>query len=111
MSNMEIAFSFNSGWYIILFGFISSWIILMLLRRNSFGKSELKEQLLIGVGGMTTCVLMELFAISSGLWIYPTGNWPVILWPTYFSGILFGYQLLRSIETFLHKPLIKSNAR
>jgi hypothetical protein len=102
---MGITFSYNSGWYIILFGFIIAWIAL-LLRRKSFGKKEIKEQILTGVGGMTACILMELFAIYSGLWLYTTGNWPAILWPTYFSAILFGYQLLRSIESFLHKPII-----
>lgn len=105
---MEIVFNFNSGWYFIFFGFILSWAILILLRRSSISGKEIKEQLLIAVGGMTTCVLMELFAITTGLWFYPTGNWPVILWPTYFSGILFGFQLFKSIETFLTKPLIAS---
>jgi len=108
---MEIVFNFNSSWYIILFGFIFTWTILLLLRRKSFGKKEIKEQLLVAVGGMTTCVLMELFAITTGLWFYPTGNWPVILWATYFVGILFGFQLLKSIETFLTKPLFASKTR
>jgi hypothetical protein len=108
---MEIVFNFNSSWYFIFFGFIFSWAILLLLRRNKIGKKEIKEQLLVGVGGMTTCVLMELFAITTGLWFYPTGNWPVILWPTYFAGILFGFQLFKSIETFLTKPLFASKTR
>jgi hypothetical protein len=31
----------------------------------------------------------------------------VILWPTYFTAILFGYQLLRSIEgVLLRRPII-----
>jgi hypothetical protein len=103
---MGITFSYDSGWYIIFFGFILSWVVLLLIRYENFGKKEIKEQLLIGVGGMTACILMELFAINSGLWLYTTGNWPAILWPTYFSGILFGYQLLRSIESFLHKQVV-----
>jgi hypothetical protein len=108
---MEVVFNFNSNWYIIFFGFIISWAILLLVRRNNFGKKEIKEQLLVGIGGMTTCVLMELFAISTGLWFYPTGNWPVILWATYFAGILFGFQLFKSIETFLNKSLFASKPK
>jgi len=108
---MELVFNFNSSWYIVFFGFISSWVVLLLLRHKNFGKKELVEQVFVGVGGLTTCVLMELFAISTGLWVYPTGNWPAILWPTYFSGTLFGYQLFRSIEIMLHRPIFKSNVR
>jgi len=56
-------------------------------------------------------VLLELFAVSVGLWDYTPGNWPVILWPTYVAAILFGYQLLRSVETLLHKPLVTSQLK
>ncbi len=108
---MELVFNFNSSWYIVFFGFISSWVVMMLLRHKNFGKKELVEQVFVGVGGLTTCVLMELFAISTGLWVYPTGNWPVILWPTYFAGTLFGYQLFRSVEVVLHRQIFKSNVR
>jgi hypothetical protein len=43
---------------------------------------------------------MEIFATSMNLWNYVPGNWPIILWPTYFVAILFGYQLLRLVERF-----------
>ena len=56
---------------------------------------------------MISLALMELFAVSTGLWNYTPGNWPVILWPTYFAAILFGYQLLRSIEqALLRRPIM-----
>lgn len=105
---MEIVFNFNLNWYFIFFGFLLSWIILIFLRRKKIGKKEIKEQLLVSVGGMLTCILMELFANTTGLWFYHTGTWPVILWPTYFVGILFGFQLLKSIETFINKPIFTS---
>jgi hypothetical protein len=57
---------------------------------------------------MLSLVLMEFFAVSMNLWHYTPGDWPVILWPTYFVAILFGYQMLRSIEGLLHKPLLHS---
>ncbi|MBK5132798.1 hypothetical protein JJE00_00025 [Candidatus Bathyarchaeota archaeon] len=107
---MEIIFDFNSNWYILFFAFVSSWAILLLLRRNLVGK-EIKEQIFIGACGLMSMVLLELFAVSVGLWDYTPGNWPVILWPTYVAAILFGYQLLRSVETLLHKPLVTSQLK
>ena len=58
--------------------------------------------------GMLALALMEFFAVSTNLWSYTPGNWPVILWPTYFAAILFGYQLLRSIEGLLRRPALVS---
>lgn len=105
---MEILFEFNSNWYILLFAFLTCWTILLLLRRNRSGKKEIKEQIFIGFFGLTAMVVMELFAVYAGLWDYVPGNWPVILWPTYVAAILFGYQLLRSIEMLLKKPILIS---
>jgi hypothetical protein len=62
---------------------------------------EVKEQLYLAVAGLFALFLMEVFATTSNLWSYIPGNWPVILWPTYFVAILFGYQLLRFIEDLL----------
>lgn len=73
----------------------------MLVRRNKSAKNEVKEQIFLATGGMISLSLMEFFAVSTGLWNYTPGNWPVILWPTYFAAILFGYQLLRAIEYVL----------
>lgn len=110
-SGMEIIFDFNSSWYILFFTFLSCWVTLLILRHNKIGKKEIKEQIFIGVSGMSAMVLMELFAVSIGLWDYVPGNWPVILWPTYVAAILFGYQLLRSIETLLKRPIIASQVK
>jgi hypothetical protein len=80
----------------------------MILRRNWKVRHEVKEQVLLALGGMVSLALMEFFAVSTGLWTYTPGNWPIILWPTYFAAILFGYQLLRTIERlFMHRtPMI-----
>jgi len=107
---MELIFDFNSSWYILFFAFVASWAILLLLRRNRIEK-EFKEQIFVGTCGLMSMVLLELFAVSVGLWDYTPGNWPVILWPTYVAAILFGYQLLRSIETLLRKLLITSQLK
>jgi hypothetical protein len=99
---------FNASWYVLFFAFLAAWAALLFIRRK-WSRHEIKEQMLLAIGGMIAMALMELFAVSQGLWNYTPGNWPVILWPTYFAAILFGYQLLRSIEGLLiHKTAVPS---
>ena len=101
---MNLVLDFNSSWYILLSAFLASWVVLSILRRNGQFRREAKEQVFLALGGMLALMLMEFFAVSMDLWTYTPGNWPVILWPTYFVAILFGYQLLRSIEDLLRRP-------
>jgi hypothetical protein len=61
------------------------------------------EQLALALTGMFVLSLMEVFAVSMDLWHYVPWDWPVMLWPTYFAAILFGYQLLRLTETIVKK--------
>jgi hypothetical protein len=104
---MNIFTDFNSSWYVLFFGFLAAWAVLTLVRRKGMGRREVKEQLFLAFGGMFSLGLMEFFAVSTNLWHYTPGDWPVILWPTYFAAILFGYQLLRSIEAALpHRPVM-----
>jgi len=104
---MNVIFDFNSNWYVLLFAFLAAWAALLVLRRKWLAKHEVKQQVFLAFGGMLSLALMEFFAVSTGLWNYTPGNWPVILWPTYFAAILFGYQLLRSIESLIpHRPVI-----
>ena len=95
---MDIVFQFNQSWYVLFFAFLFLWLILLVSRKNHKGKRETKEQFYLAFGGLLTLLLMEIFATSTDLWHYIPGNWPIILWPTYFVAILFGYQLLRFIE-------------
>jgi O-antigen/teichoic acid export membrane protein len=108
---MNVLFDFNSSWYVLFFAFLGSWLILLFVRRRSQGRKEIKEQVLLALSGMFSLALMEFFAVSTNLWNYTPGNWPVILWPTYFAAILFGYQLLRSIEGLLHRPAFASKVK
>jgi len=98
---MNVWFDFNSSWYVLFFAFLAAWAILMFVRQKRHLKHEAKEQMLLACGGMFSLALMEFYAVSTDLWTYTPGNWPVILWPTYFAAILFGYQLLRTIEGLL----------
>jgi hypothetical protein len=105
---MNVFLDYNSAWYVLLFAFLGAWALLAIVRR-SLNKHELKEQLFLALGGMLSLALMEFFAVSTGLWNYTPGNWPIILWPTYFVAILFGYQLLRSVErVLLRRPIFSA---
>jgi hypothetical protein len=104
---MNIWFDYYSSWYVLFFGFLVAWAVLMVVRRKRGVKREVKEQVFLAFSGMFALGLMEFFAVSTNLWHYTPGDWPVILWPTYFTAILFGYQLLRSIEgLLLNRPVI-----
>lgn len=108
---MNVLFDFNSSWYILFFAFLGSWLILFLIRRRQKVRNEIKEQILLAFSGMFALALMEFFAVSTNLWNYTSGNWPAILWPTYIAAILFGYQLLRSIEVLLHSHTFASKVK
>ncbi len=97
---MDIVFQFNQNWYILFFAFFIAWLLLLIIRKNTRGRKEAKEQLCLAFVGSFTLLSMEIFATTMNLWNYVPRNWPVILWPTYFVAILFGYQLLRYIEGF-----------
>ncbi len=91
-------FQFNSNWYLLLAAFLMGWLFIMLFRKKQFDRREVKQQILLGILGSIALVCMEMFAVTTNLWNYTPDNWPVILWPTYFVAILFGYQLLRYVE-------------
>jgi RsiW-degrading membrane proteinase PrsW (M82 family) len=108
---MSFVVDFNSSWYILFTAFLVSWAVLLFVRRKRQGKKEVVEQVFLALSGMFALALMEFFAVSMNLWHYTPGNWPVILWPTYFAAILFGYQLLKSIEGLLHGPGLRREFR
>ena len=97
---MDIVLQFNQNWYVLFSAFLLSWLILLIYRKSSKGRKEVKEQLVLALAGLFALLLMEIFAVSLNLWHYIPENWPIMLWPTYFVAILFGYQLLRLIEGF-----------
>ena len=95
---MAFDVQFSPSWYVLFSVFLLAWLMLTIMRRKHIGKKEVKEQFILGLLGSCVLLPMEIFATSMNLWIYVSGNWPVILWPTYFVAILFGYQLLRLVE-------------
>jgi fatty acid desaturase len=97
-SGMSASYDFDPNWYVLLFSFLLLWLILVISRKKYNNTKEAKEQLYLALTGLFALALMEVFATSTNLWHYVSGDWPIILWPTYFAAILFGYQLLRYIE-------------
>lgn len=95
---MNLIFQFNQNWYVMLFSFLLLWLILLIHRKSYKNKKEVKEQFCLAIVGIFIVLIMEIFAVSMDLWHYTPADWPIILWPTYFVAILFGYQLLRTIE-------------
>jgi len=95
---MLFDFQFSQGWYVLFFTLLLAWLTLAIVRRRCLGKKEVKEQFSLGFIGSCVLVFMEVFATSMNLWNYVPENWPIMLWPTYFVAILFGYQLLRLVE-------------
>ena len=98
---MTFDFQFSQSWYVLFFAFLLAWLTLAIIRRKHLGKKEAKEQFILGLLGSCALLSMEIFAASMNLWNYVPRNWPIILWPTYFVAILFGYQLLRLVERAL----------
>ncbi len=98
MALMLLALEFSPSWYILLVGFAFGWLMISYLRRKLGDRVEARQQIILGALGMVALTSMEVFAVSTNLWNYTPDNWPVILWPTYFVAILFGYQLLRVVE-------------
>ena len=98
---MVLLLDFPQNWIILFFAFFLLWAILLFIRKTNGRKKEVKEQFFLAASGLFALILMEVFATTSNLWHYIPGDWPVILWPTYVVAILFGYQLLRFIESLL----------
>ncbi len=97
---MAFDVQFSQSWYVLFAAFLLAWLLLTIMRRKHMGRKEAKEQFVLGLLGSCALVSMEIFATSMNLWNYVPANWPVMLWPTYFVAILFGYQLLRLVERF-----------
>jgi len=101
---MNLTFQFSQSWYALFLGFLICWLILLNYRKSRSDRKELKKQIILALIGLFVLTIMEIFAISTNLWHYVPDDWPIILWPTYFVAILFGYQLLKFVEESIVKP-------
>ncbi len=82
-----------AGWYaLILFAFVL-WLIFFRLSRI-----KLKTNLIMAFLVFIVSVCVELMGISLGLWSYTTGNWPLLLWPSYYIYGMLAYALFKTAE-------------
>jgi hypothetical protein len=74
MLGMNLLFDYNSSWYVLFFGFLAAWAVLLIALRKGPTKREAKEQVFLGLSGMLALGLMESFAVSTNLWHYTPGD-------------------------------------
>lgn len=96
---MDLIFQFSQDWYVLFFSFFLAWLGLFIYRKSYKNKKEMKEQTIYVSICLTIAVIMEFFAVSTDLWHYMSGDWPVILWFIYSAILSFGYQLMKLIGT------------
>ena len=85
-------FDFPSEWYILLGFSVALFAVFSLARRNFSGCIR------FGIIGLVISAVTEFIGVSAGLWNYTNGNWPVILWPTYFVYTMSFYQIFKLLE-------------
>ena len=65
--SMTLIYGFNQAWYILLLAFLFSWAGLLVARRKSQVRREIKEQVFLAFSGLFALGLMEFFAVSTNL--------------------------------------------
>jgi len=90
----EIILSFLPGWYVTFaIGLVTAVVFGWFSRYRNF-----RFALLIGLCSVAFAIVVEPVSIYLNLWNYTGGNWPVILWLSYFVyGISF-YYLIKLLE-------------
>jgi hypothetical protein len=89
---------FNPYWCLLFSAFLVAWASAIIFRRKKINRSEIKQQLIVSAIGLPLLACMEIYAVSVNLWNYTPENWPVLLWPTYYVAILFGFQLVMLVQ-------------
>ena len=84
---------FPVTWYLFLSVWFVFWLVLPPRKR------DMKKTVQFGLLGTLLGVGVEILAVFLGLWAYTGGNWPVILWPSYFLASMIWYQLFNFFES------------
>ena len=88
----------SAAWYALLAAYMAVWLIF-----RSANKSRNFNSLAMGAATLAVALPTELFAVNAGLWNYAEGNWPWILWLTYFAAGMMGYEIAMFIRRKLGK--------
>ena len=76
---LQLIFDIDPSWFVIFFGFLGAWAVLMLNRKRNGIQNNVKEQDYFAGAGLFSLVLRDVFATQTGLWHYIPWDWPVIL--------------------------------
>ena len=83
---------FSPGWYTLLAFSIILFAVFSYMRKS------FSDVIKFGSIGLLISIITEVIGIGFGLWSYAGGNWPVILWPTYFIFLAAFYQVIKVFE-------------
>ncbi len=100
---MGVYLQFPGAWWAILAIIYVPNIFFFISRKSYKNSLEIKAQLISGFLSLGIAVVIEFIAITFKVWGYFPGNWPIVLWVTYFGVGMLGYQLAKEVEEFLGK--------
>lgn len=93
-----VYWTFHPGWYVVIGIPLTIWILISVYRKNYKDGKEVYRQILMGFTGMGLGIFTEFLAVNMDLWHYGGGDWPVILWFTYFLCAIAGYQIVKMLQ-------------
>ena len=88
----------QAAWYAIFGAFFISWMVFY-----KFNKSKNLNSVLFGIAALVMSFFVEQYGVGENLWNYTGGNWPWILWPTYFASGMLGYEISIFIRNLQQK--------
>mgnify|MGYP001571374395 CR=1 FL=1 len=94
---MNIYLSFSPSWFVLLAVLAAIFFALFVYRKSYSKKSEVKQQLVVGIILVLFSAGIEILVVGMKLWNYTDGNWPVILWVAYFFSGLMAFQVVKFI--------------
>lgn len=94
---MSTYLNITSEWLLLLGVIYGIYLTVYFYRKNKKPK-ESKNQIKMAAATLLLSFLIEYIGVSSGLWTYFPGNWPISVWLGYFGVGLAGYQVFKLIE-------------
>lgn len=94
---MGLYLSFPSGWWALVLIVLGIYAVCRKLRKNNH-KNEFRDQVIVGFIILIIAGILELVGVSTGLWNYIPGNWPIILPFFYLLSGITAYQLVKLFE-------------
>lgn len=92
-----IYFTTEPAWYLIIIILASIWLVLMYYRKSY----RMRQQIAVACFATLLAFVMENIAVFHGIWDYTGGNWPIVLWPTYFISAMMMYQMAKLADEWI----------